>query len=96
MASLAGNRVATTGGYAFLCKVGKYPSAGQSMGCQDRHTQTHDDDELFLDAVDDAVLAALEEIGEDPAARFALFKSLLAAARAAIATHSRGGQDLLQ
>ena len=47
--------------------------------------QEFDDDDLFLDAVDDLVLAALEEIGQDPAVRFALFKGLLAAARAATA-----------
>ena len=49
-----------------------------------------DDNDLFLDAVDDVVLAALEEVGKDPAARFALFKALLAAARDVTAQHARG------
>ena len=35
-------------------------------------------DELFLDAVDLIVLEALGAIGDDPQARFALFKRLLA------------------
>lgn len=35
-------------------------------------------DEVFLDALEAAVLAALEQIGDDPAARFRLFRRLLA------------------
>ena len=51
--------------------------------------QALDGKELFLDAVDDMVLAALEEVGEDAAARFALFKALLAAALDVTAQHAR-------
>ena len=51
--------------------------------------QALDDNELFLDAVDDMVLAALEEIGNDPTVRFELFRSLLAAARDVTAQHAR-------
>jgi hypothetical protein len=40
-------------------------------------------DELFLDAVDAIVLDALAMIGDDPRARFAFFKRLLAVAREA-------------
>jgi hypothetical protein len=35
-------------------------------------------DELFLDAVDAIVLDALARIGDDPRARFAFFKRLMA------------------
>lgn len=35
-------------------------------------------DEVFLDAVDAAVLAALERIGDDPEARFRLVRRLQA------------------
>jgi hypothetical protein len=38
-------------------------------------------DELFLDAVDAIVLDALARIGDDPRARFAFFKRLLAVAQ---------------
>jgi hypothetical protein len=38
-------------------------------------------DELFLDAVEAAVLAALERIGDDPEARFRFFRRLLAVAQ---------------
>ena len=48
------------------------------------------EDEVFLDAVDHVVLVALETVGSDPVARFALFKALLAAAREATAQHARG------
>jgi len=36
--------------------------------------------EVFLDAVDAVVLAALERIGDDPQARFRFFRPLLAVA----------------
>ena len=39
------------------------------------------DDDLFLDAVDAIVLDALARIGDDPRARFAFFKRLLAVAQ---------------
>jgi len=39
------------------------------------------DDDVFLDAVDAVVLDALARIGDDPRARFAFFKRLLAVAR---------------
>jgi hypothetical protein len=39
------------------------------------------DDDLFLDAVDTMVLDALARIGNDPAARFAFFRRLLAVAK---------------
>jgi hypothetical protein len=38
-------------------------------------------DDLFLDAVDVIVLDALARIGDDPRARFAFFKRLLAVAQ---------------
>jgi hypothetical protein len=38
-------------------------------------------DDLFLDAVDAIVLDALARIGDDPQARFAFFKKLLAVAQ---------------
>ena len=38
-------------------------------------------DDLFLDAVDAIVLDALARIGDDPRARFAFFKRLLAVAQ---------------
>ena len=41
------------------------------------------EDELFLDAVDAIVLDALAIIGDDPRARFAFFKRLLAVAQEA-------------
>jgi hypothetical protein len=37
-------------------------------------------DEVFLDALEAVVLAALERIGNDPAARFRLFRRLLVVA----------------
>ena len=40
-------------------------------------------DELFLDAADTVILAALERIGDDPQARFQLFRRLLAVAQEA-------------
>ena len=40
-------------------------------------------DALFLDAVETVVLATLERIGRNPAARFQFFKCLLAAAQEA-------------
>lgn len=42
-----------------------------------------DADELFLDAVDAVVLAALERVGFDPRARFRLVRRLSAAAQEA-------------
>jgi len=39
-----------------------------------------DADEVFLDAVETAVLAALERIGDDPQTRFRFFRRLLAVA----------------
>ena len=39
------------------------------------------DDDLFLDAVDVIVLDALARTGDDPRARFAFFKRLLAVAQ---------------
>ena len=39
------------------------------------------DDDLFLDAVDAIVLDALARIGDDPTARYAFFKRLLAVAQ---------------
>ena len=44
---------------------------------------TWDGDDLFLDAVDAIVLSALEAIGDNQEARFALFKKLLAVAQEA-------------
>jgi hypothetical protein len=38
-------------------------------------------DEVFLDAADAIVLDALARIGDDPRARFAFFKRMLAAAQ---------------
>jgi hypothetical protein len=37
-------------------------------------------DELFLDTLEAVVLAALEQIGDDPGARFRFFRRLLAVA----------------
>lgn len=37
-----------------------------------------DPNEVFLDALEAAVLAALERVGDDPEARFRLFRRLLA------------------
>ncbi len=45
-------------------------------------------DELFLNAVDSIVLDALARIGDDPRARFAFFKRLLAVAQ------EEGGSNL--
>ena len=48
------------------------------------HAQAMDDftdDDLFLDAVDAIVIEALARIGDDPRARFAFFKRLLAVAQ---------------
>ena len=45
------------------------------------------DGDLFLDAVDAVVLDALQRLGHDPEARFALFKGLLAVARDIVAQH---------
>jgi hypothetical protein len=53
-------------------------TAQDARGC----AHGHDADALFLDAVDAVVLAALEAIGNDPPARFRLFRELLAVARA--------------
>ena len=39
------------------------------------------DDDLFLDAVDAIVIEVLARIGDDPRARFAFFKRLLAVAQ---------------
>ena len=38
-------------------------------------------DEVFLDAVEAVVLAAVEQIGDDPEARFRFFRRLLAVAQ---------------
>ena len=38
-------------------------------------------DEVFLDAMEAVVLAALERIGDDPDARFRFFRRLLAVAQ---------------
>lgn len=46
-------------------------------------------DEVFLDAVDAAVLAALERMGDDPDARFIFFRLLLA-----VAQEDAGGRHL--
>lgn len=43
------------------------------------------DDNLFLDAVDAVVLDVLSRIGDDPKARFAFFRRLLAVAQEAVA-----------
>jgi len=43
------------------------------------------DDDLFLDAVEALVLDALQRLGHDPEARFALFKGLLAVAQEVVA-----------
>ena len=40
-----------------------------------------DPDEVFLDALEAAVLAALERIGDNPEARFRFFRRLLAVAQ---------------
>ena len=40
----------------------------------------HDLDEVFLDAVEAVVLAALKEIGDDSESRFKFFRRLLAVA----------------
>ena len=45
--------------------------------------------ELFLDAVDAVILAALEQIGDDPSARFTFFRRLLA-----VAQEDAGGRHL--
>jgi len=45
-------------------------------------------DEMFLEAVDAVVLAALERIGDDPEARFRFFRRLLAVAEEAVAARS--------
>ena len=42
------------------------------------------DDDLFLDAVDAMVLDALASIGDDPRARFAFFRQLLAVVQGAV------------
>ena len=42
-----------------------------------------DADDLFLGAVEAVVLAALEQIGDDPEARFRFYRRLLAVAEAA-------------
>jgi hypothetical protein len=47
-------------------------------------------DDLFLDAVDAIVLDAVARIGDDPRARFAFFKRLLAAAHEAVGQTKRG------
>jgi len=45
------------------------------------------DDDLFLDAVDTLLLAALQQIGNDPGARFRLFRRLLAVAQEVVQKH---------
>jgi|APFre7841882724_1041349.scaffolds.fasta_scaffold139466_2 hypothetical protein len=58
-----------------------------------RHAQGMDEptqDELFLDAVDAVVLDALARIGDDPKARFAFFKRLLAVAQEVAGKRKRG------
>lgn len=55
-----------------------------------RHDQSMDDptaDDLFLDAVDAIVLEVLAIIGDEPGARFAFFKRLLATAQEMVAEH---------
>ena len=47
------------------------------------------DDDLFLDAVGAFVVDALARIGDDPRARYALFKRLLA-----VAQEEAGGRHL--
>ena len=49
------------------------------------------DDDLFLEAVDTIVLDALAAIGDDPGARFALFKRLLAVAQEVVEKPRRPG-----
>ena len=49
----------------------------------------NDLDELFLDAVDAVVLAALEAIEDDPPARFQFFRRLLAVAQEVMADQGR-------
>jgi hypothetical protein len=44
-------------------------------------TPDFDPDDVFLEAVDAAVLAALEQMGDDPDARFRFFRRLLAVAQ---------------
>ena len=51
---------------------------------EDEHCWVRTDadlDELFLDAADTVILAALEAIGDDPQARFQFFRRLLAVAQ---------------
>jgi len=43
-------------------------------------TPDFDPNEVFLDALEAVVLAALERIGDDPDARFRFFRQLLAVA----------------
>jgi hypothetical protein len=43
----------------------------------------HEPDDLFLDALEAVVLAALEQIGDDPEARFRFFRRVLTVAREA-------------
>ena len=44
-------------------------------------------DEVFLDALEAVVRAALERMGDDPGARYRLFRRLLAAAEGAVRKH---------
>jgi hypothetical protein len=50
-------------------------------GRKNRHMEHFNEVDAFLDAVDHVVLVALKTIGNDPAARFALFKGILGAAQ---------------
>jgi len=47
------------------------------------------DDDLFLDAVDTIVLDELQQLGDDPDARFAFFRRLLDVARDVAGESSR-------
>jgi hypothetical protein len=70
---------------AFLCLYARAANA-RDAGHGARHAAGMDDltdDDLFLDAVDAIVLDALAIIGDDPRARFAFFKRLLAVAEVA-------------
>lgn len=75
---------------AFLHKHGRYSGSARSRRAQKSPQESFNEDDVFLDAVDHVVLVALETIGGDPAARFALFKGIVHAAQE-VAGHCGGG-----